>query len=178
MGAASLLRISVCPQNSVLGSWHKYWASSPMHTTVHSTPTILAVDDSCTIRRVLTAVLQPYAHVHTEASALQAVRWLGSQVLSGMPPLLVLCDMNLPGMSGEQMLAALRAFPGCGHVPFIAISGADDAGTQLAVQRTLQQGAYAFLPKPLNLERLLVLAHLALVENGRSPRGLVPLARA
>jgi CheY-like chemotaxis protein len=66
------------------------------------------------------------------------------------PPSLFLIDMHLPDLDGPDALRALRALPGCGTTPAIAISGldAEDARHLLSTQFV------EFLVKPVDLDVL------------------------
>ena len=68
-------------------------------------------------------------------------------------PDLVLLDLHLPGMSGEDVLERLRADPITQDVPVIVVSA--DA-TKGRVKRLLASGANAYLTKPLDIERFMV----------------------
>jgi len=66
-------------------------------------------------------------------------------------PQLILCDMMLPGMSGDEVLRRVRDDAALHHVPVIVLTAkADDA---LRV-RTLQEGADDYLMKPFGVEEL------------------------
>jgi signal transduction histidine kinase/ActR/RegA family two-component response regulator len=67
-------------------------------------------------------------------------------------PLLILLDLNLPDMSGEDLLARLRDDPRTARIPVVVISA--DA-TQRQVQRLLSAGATAYLTKPIDVADLL-----------------------
>jgi CheY-like chemotaxis protein len=62
------------------------------------------------------------------------------------PPDLVLLDLSLPGMSGHDVLAALRADPGLANVPIVAFTA--EAGPDVR-ERLLAEGFDDHLPKPL-----------------------------
>ena len=66
------------------------------------------------------------------------------------PPSLFMIDMHLPDLDGPEALQALRALPGCGATPAIAISGldAEDARHVLTTQFA------EFLVKPVDLDVL------------------------
>lgn len=82
------------------------------------------------------------------------------------PPDLVLLDIQMPGLDGYQVLAALRADPATRQVPVIAASA--DAMPQ-AVARGLAAGFADYLTKPLEREPMLAAVQLALA-GGSAPR--------
>ena len=64
-------------------------------------------------------------------------------------PQFVICDINMPGMSGQELLKATRHLE---HQPvFIMATGLGDVENAVT---SLQQGAYGYLPKPLREETL------------------------
>ena len=67
-------------------------------------------------------------------------------------PDLVLLDLTLPDISGEQVLAQLRADPATCAIPVIVVSGETDPTIHL---RLLAQGARSCLTKPYEIEELL-----------------------
>jgi CheY-like chemotaxis protein len=67
-------------------------------------------------------------------------------------PDLILLDLHLPDMSGEEVLRRLWADPSTRPIP-VAILSAD--ATSSHSQRLLAAGAVAYLTKPLQLSRLL-----------------------
>lgn len=77
---------------------------------------------------------------------------LGIDLARQHQPAIVLLDLHLPDMSGEEVLATLRDDPATASVP-VAIISADASPGQ--VQRLLSAGAAAYLTKPINVRDLL-----------------------
>jgi CheY-like chemotaxis protein len=69
-----------------------------------------------------------------------------------MRPDLVLLDLELPDINGEQVLAGLRAGPATSAIPVIVISADIDPAVQ---HRILAGGARYFLVKPYDVADLL-----------------------
>jgi signal transduction histidine kinase/CheY-like chemotaxis protein len=91
------------------------------------------------------------------------------------PDLLVL-DLNLPDLSGEQVLRRLRSRPETADVPILVLS-ADSTSQNIA--RLLETGADAYLTKPLDVTKFLdVVDRLVVAQphhgNGSGPRHLAP----
>jgi CheY-like chemotaxis protein len=76
-------------------------------------------------------------------------------------PDLVLLDLQLPDISGERVLAALRATPSTQGIPVIVISADIDPAVR---HRILAGGAWYFLTKPYEVTDL-----LRLVDNALGP---------
>lgn len=72
------------------------------------------------------------------------------QLLDGMQPDLLLIDMNLPDMSGLELLQRLQCQPHLGKIPCVALS-ADDLPEQ--VQAALAAGFLDYWPKPIDVPR-------------------------
>jgi len=68
-------------------------------------------------------------------------------------PQLVLLDINMPGMSGLQIMQAMRADPSLQHIPVIVLTGVNDPETKL---RALELGASDFLGKPVDESELVL----------------------
>jgi CheY-like chemotaxis protein/anti-sigma regulatory factor (Ser/Thr protein kinase) len=74
-------------------------------------------------------------------------------------PDLVLLDMHLPDMSGEEALARLRADPVTRDIPVLAVSAETDAD---AIGRLRAIGIQGFVTKPIDVARFLSLIDTAL----------------
>ena len=110
----------------------------------------MIVDDSPVARRVLRRALEmsglKFAEVYEAgegSSALVAlqVHWID----------LVISDMHMPGMSGEQLVRAMQAAPALASIPVIVVSSDDTPGRRAAL---LEAGAKAYLTKPVAPEAL------------------------
>lgn len=63
------------------------------------------------------------------------------------PPDLVVMDLQLPDMSGEEVMAALRGRPGMAQVPYVAVTALAMVGDR---DRLLAAGFDAYVSKPLD----------------------------
>lgn len=73
------------------------------------------------------------------------------------PPVLVLMDMQMPGMNGYAAVRALREQPRWATVPIIAVTASSMPGDR---ERSLEAGCTDYLSKPINPRELLkVVAH-------------------
>jgi CheY-like chemotaxis protein len=79
---------------------------------------------------------------------------LGLDLARRHRPVLVLLDLHLPDIGGEQVLRELRADPDVGRVPVVVISADATPGME---RRLLAAGADAFLSKPFDVPELLAL---------------------
>jgi len=69
---------------------------------------------------------------------------------SGVPDFMTL-DVNMPGVSGLEVVKYIRRDPRIANLPIIIVSS--DAQTA-EIARALLAGANVFLPKPVDYERL------------------------
>jgi signal transduction histidine kinase/ActR/RegA family two-component response regulator len=82
-------------------------------------------------------------------------------------PDLVLLDLHLPDLPGEEVLARLRADPGTSGIPVVVLSA--DA-TQDHIDRLRAAGADAYLTKPISVRALLQTVDETLGEQPGPPR--------
>ena len=139
-----------------------------------TTASVIFVDDDPDIRPLMEQTLElediPVACFADGASALQEVH----PDFEGI----VLCDYNMPGMDGLDVLQRIRQIDE--DIPVILLTGQGDISTAVSA---MQQGAYDFIEKPFDHEELIELLrhalekrHLAL-ENRRLKAQLRHLAR-
>ena len=110
--------------------------------------TVLVVDDDPTQRRLIQAVLERegFAVVHAE-DGVQAI----DRLAAGCVVDVVLLDMVMPGMSGQETLVEMRA-RGFGQ-PVIVVTATGGVDTIVAA---MQAGAMDFFIKPAAPERIIV----------------------
>lgn len=61
-------------------------------------------------------------------------------------PGLILLDLNMPVMGGEEALARIKASPGLRHIPVVVLTTSDD---QTGINRCYELGASTFITKPV-----------------------------
>jgi DNA-binding NtrC family response regulator len=106
---------------------------------------VLIIDDDATARRTLERFLTREGFsVTTAADGNQGL--LAAQVDQ---PDVILSDIYMPGLSGLELQAKVQEF--APHVAVLLMTGQDDMPTTV---RAMQQGAYDYLTKPIDLERL------------------------
>jgi two-component system, chemotaxis family, chemotaxis protein CheY len=106
--------------------------------------TILLVDDSPTIRRMVRAALSPLPDVtFAEAgTGLEAV-----EALALSPVRLMILDLNMPDMHGLEVLGFVRAHQQYRDLPVVVLTTRGDEQGRAAA---LQAGATEFLTKPFS----------------------------
>ncbi len=118
-------------------------------------PSLLYVEDNSTNRDLVAHVLAAFRPDLRLFLAHDAEEGL-AQARRAPRPDLILLDLNLPGLSGEIALARLRADPRTAAVPVVILSGDAMARTR---ERLLAVGANAYLSKPFDVQRFLVLVN-------------------
>lgn len=114
---------------------------------------VLIIDDEKPIRNALRDILE-YEKMQVEEAATGAE---GLQKLEKDKFDLILCDIKMPGMDGIEVLDKISEL-GYG-VPVVMISG---HGTIETAVEAVKKGAFDFIAKPLDLNRLLVTVRNAL----------------
>ncbi len=92
---------------------------------------------------------------------------LGVELARERPPSLVLLDLHLPDMSGEEAMRQLRADPRTSGIPIVVTSAEATPGS---IQRILAGGANAYLTKPLDLHEVLEVVDRFLVRPSEASR--------
>jgi CheY-like chemotaxis protein len=67
----------------------------------------------------------------------------------GSEPTLVLLDLNLPDMSGTQILEKLKSNDGTRHIPVIVLTTTDD---KTEIQKCYDLGCNVYITKPVDYE--------------------------
>lgn len=110
---------------------------------------ILAVDDSASMRQMVSFTLKGAGHDVIEASdGVEALRAAKAQ--SGID--LVISDINMPNMDGISLIKELRTLPNFKFTPILMLtteSGVDKKG------EGKQAGATGWIVKPFNPDQLL-----------------------
>ncbi len=117
---------------------------------------ILIIDDEKSIRNVLRDILQHEGYQVEEApDGEQGIKLFQSKTFD-----LVLCDIKMPKMDGMEVLQQIMAVNP--EIPVIMISG--HGSIENAVE-AVKKGAYDFISKPPDLNRLLITLRNALDKN-------------
>ena len=118
-------------------------------------PKILIVEDEAAIRRVLSKILKEEDatyEVFEAEDGRQGMEMIQSQAFD-----LVFCDIKMPVMDGMELLGAIQEQ--YAEIPVVMISGHGDI--EVAVE-AMRLGAFDYISKPPDLNRLLNTVRLAL----------------
>ncbi|WP_410346530.1 sigma-54-dependent transcriptional regulator [Thioalkalivibrio sp.] len=113
---------------------------------------ILIVDDDRMTRETLSRALSDSYATLTAGSGEEALELLQSEPVS-----IVLADLVMPGMNGMELLEAINKLEYRPMVILITGQGTVDSAVE-----AMKLGAYDYLPKPINIDRLDVLILKAL----------------
>ena len=109
---------------------------------------ILCVDDSASIRQMVTFALQSAGYrAETAVDGADALT-----KLSGNPLALIITDLNMPTLDGIGMIRKIRALPAYAGVPIVMLTTESDDTKK---QEGKAAGATGWLVKPFDQARLL-----------------------
>tara|TARA_R110001583_G_scaffold20941_8_gene79918 strand:+ start:2299 stop:2667 length:369 start_codon:yes stop_codon:yes gene_type:complete len=110
--------------------------------------TILAVDDSASMRQMVTFTLKGAGYDVQEAcDGSEALNIAKTQKFD-----LVLSDVNMPVMDGIQLVTELRTLPEYKFVPILMLTTESSGDTKMAGKKA---GATGWIVKPFNPDQLL-----------------------
>ena len=111
-------------------------------------PKILAVDDSVSMRNMVSFTLRGAGHEVREAADGQAALAVAREERFD----LVLADINMPGMDGITLTRELRALPSFAGVPILILTTESDSDKK---KEGKAAGATGWLVKPFDPDQLL-----------------------
>ncbi|NRA93478.1 MAG: sigma-54-dependent Fis family transcriptional regulator [Psychroserpens sp.] len=116
---------------------------------------ILVIEDEAAIRRVLVKILSEESDNYIVEEAEDGLK--GIEMIKKEDYDLVLCDIKMPKMDGVEVLEASKKMKP--EVPIVMISGHGDLDTAV---NTMRLGAFDYISKPPDLNRLLNTVRIAL----------------
>ncbi|MDB4890112.1 MAG: response regulator receiver protein [Gemmatimonadetes bacterium] len=121
--------------------------------------TVAVVEDNADNRLLLQAILDGLYEVVEYENGVDALAGLAAQL-----PDLVLLDISLPGMDGNEILARIRADEQLRRLPVIALTAHAMAGDR---EKYLSAGFNDYITKPIVDESLLLSAMEKWIAAGR-----------
>jgi PAS domain S-box-containing protein len=103
-------------------------------------PRVLVVEDDVDVRRVIVWALAPEFKVEVATDGVEGVAAATAQ-----PPDLIVTDIRMPRLSGEELVRQLRSHPELDATSILVLSGQGD--DELRV-RLLSEGAQDYIAKP------------------------------
>ena len=110
---------------------------------------ILVVDDSATMRQLLTLGLKRISdtRVVEAGNGVEALKKISEEKFS-----LMLVDINMPLMDGFKLLGILRQDPNNSQIPVIVVT---TEGSESDRKKGMELGANAYLSKPIRTTELI-----------------------
>jgi two-component system chemotaxis response regulator CheY len=108
---------------------------------------VLVVDDSKLLHRMFEMMLRQYPLVHAYDGKEALQRLSENRDVD-----LVLLDMNMPRMTGLELLEAMKADAAMKKIPVVLVT---TEGSDEQTQRGLEAGAAAYVKKPFKNEELI-----------------------
>lgn len=120
-------------------------------------PSILVVEDSPTMRQLITFAMKRIANakVIEATDGVDALKKLSSEKID-----LILADINMPVMDGLKLVSLLKNNESYRKIPVIIIT---TEGAKEDRERAMAIGANAYLPKPIQTQELIKLVSSFLV---------------
>ncbi len=120
-------------------------------------PLILAVDDEASNLQLLRQILQDHYRLLFAKDGTRALELVRQE-----SPDLILLDVMMPGMSGYEVCAALKADPATAAIPVVFVTALTDTADEL---EGFNAGAVDYITKPVSppIVRARVRIHLSLV---------------
>ncbi len=124
---------------------------------------VLGVDDNATNRTILTKMVEGFGcHIETVESGAKALEMLREAHHKNEPYQVVLLDMQMPGMDGEQTARAILSDPIGKHANIIILTSMGHRGD---AARLKALGCSGYLLKPVK-QKMLFNALLSVLEQG------------
>ena len=108
---------------------------------------ILIVDDEAGPRESLRMILKPMYDVHTAENGQEAINFISQKKVD-----LVTLDLNMPGLSGIEVLQEIKKLK-----PDIEVLIVTAYGTLSNVQEAIRLGARDFISKPFNVADIIAI---------------------
>jgi len=125
--------------------------------------TVVYIEDNLASLRLVQQVAARRPGVHLVHAMHGQV---GLDLVSSMRPDLILLDLHLPDMSGEEVLRRLRAESANENTPIVVLSADATPGR---VRRLRDTGASGYLTKPVDVKELLAWFDEPLRSEGETP---------
>jgi DNA-binding response OmpR family regulator len=119
---------------------------------------ILIIDDDKAMCQLLEKLFEKKYNVVTKNDGMSAMYWL----VEGNIPDLIITDLDMPNLNGEEFIKNLRKSGYYKDVPFIIITGYNNKEEKV---RIMKLGVQDYFVKPFNPKDLLFSTEVALKHN-------------
>lgn len=111
--------------------------------------TLLIVDDSATMRKIVMRTVKmsglDFDRTEEAGNGVEALEKLGDNSVD-----IMLCDVNMPEMSGTELVKEVRKLPDCENTKIIMVS---TESSQELIDGVMADGANGFITKPFTPEK-------------------------
>ena len=104
---------------------------------------ILHVDDDVYIRKIIQHTFSAEFELSSCTNGIEAMAWLEK----GNLPDIILTDLRMPHLDGQELINLIRAGSLYRNVPIIVLSSMEDSALKISC---IEQGADDFIVKPFN----------------------------
>jgi len=110
---------------------------------------LMIVDDSATMRKIIMRTVRmsglEFDRTEEAGNGEEALEKLNAD-----PVELILCDINMPEMSGSELVKKVRQMPSCENTKIIMVS---TESSQEIIDSSITDGANGFITKPFTPEQ-------------------------
>ena len=111
--------------------------------------TLMIVDDSATMRKIVMRTVKmsglDFDRTEEAGNGVEALEKLGAGSVD-----IMLCDVNMPEMSGTELVKEVRKLPDCESTKIIMVS---TESSQELIDGVMADGANGFITKPFTPEK-------------------------
>jgi len=111
--------------------------------------TLLIVDDSATMRKIVMRTVK-MSGLEFEATEEAGNGVEALKILNEGPVDIMLCDVNMPEMSGTELVKEVRKLPDCENTKIVMVS---TESAQELIDDVIADGANGFITKPFTPEK-------------------------
>ncbi len=110
---------------------------------------LMIVDDSATMRKIIMRTVRmsglEFDRTEEAGDGVEALEKLGAN-----PVDVILCDINMPEMSGTEVVKKVRELPSCAHTKIVMVS---TESSQELIDGLMADGANGYITKPFTPEK-------------------------
>ena len=110
---------------------------------------VLLVDDKQEIAKIIMLYLSSTYKVSYKENPLKAIAWLQE----GNLPDLIISDLNMPEMSGEEFLVYLKANDMFSHIPVLILSSVESSSNRIRLFFICRSVIHSMTPVPNALRK-------------------------
>lgn len=106
---------------------------------------ILVIEDNPENMQLITYLLRTFGHIAIEATDGQT----GLNIIIDQAPDLILCDLQMPGIDGYEVIRRIKQNPKLVNISIVAVTAYAMVGDQ---EKILATGFNGYISKPINPE--------------------------